>query len=92
MRWIRYQIAKLLGEELNVEVQIMQVEWESLIADLQLGSINAVIVVTHEMNFAKNVSNKIIFMDNGYIVEQGNPQYIFQDCQNKRLREFLNLD
>lgn len=70
----------------------MQVEWESLIADLQLGSINAVIVVTHEMNFAKNVSNKIIFMDNGYIVEQGNPQYIFQDCQNKRLREFLNLD
>lgn len=70
----------------------MQVEWESLIADLQLGSINAVIVVTHEMNFAKNVSNKIIFMDNGYIVEQGNAQYIFQDCQNKRLREFLNLD
>lgn len=70
----------------------MQVEWESLIAVLQLGSINAVIVVTHEMNFAKNVSNKIIFMDNGYIVEQGNAQYIFQDCQNKRLREFLNLD
>ena len=50
------------------------------------------IVVTHEMNFAKNVSNKIIFMDNGYIVEQGNAQYIFQDCQNKILREFLNLD
>lgn len=37
------QIAKLLGEELGVEVQIMQVAWESLISDLQLGSINAVI-------------------------------------------------
>ena len=50
------------------------------------------IVVTHEMNFAKNASNKIIFMDNGYIVEQGNAEYIFGECQNKRLREFLNLD
>ena len=50
------------------------------------------IVVTHEMNFAKNASNKIIFMDNGYIVEQGNAEYIFGECQNKRIREFLNLD
>ena len=50
------------------------------------------IVVTHEMNFAKNASNKIIFMDKGYIVEQGNANYIFGECQNKRLREFLNLD
>ena len=37
------QIAKLLGEELGVEVEIMQIAWESLIADLQVGSINAVI-------------------------------------------------
>lgn len=50
------------------------------------------IVVTHEMNFAKNASNKIIFMDDGYIVEQGDANYIFNTCQNKRLREFLNLD
>ena len=48
------------------------------------------IVVTHEMNFAKNVSNKVIFMDSGYIVEEGDPQQILENPQTKRLREFLN--
>lgn len=47
------------------------------------------IVVTHEMNFAKNVSNKVIFMDSGYIVEQGDPHQILENPQTKRLREFL---
>ena len=47
------------------------------------------IVVTHEMNFAKNVSNKVIFMDNGYIVEEGDPHQILENPQTKRLREFL---
>lgn len=47
------------------------------------------IVVTHEMNFAKNVSNKVIFMDSGYIVEEGNPHQILENPQTKRLREFL---
>ena len=50
------------------------------------------IVVTHEMNFAKNVSNKIVFMDKGYIVEQGTPEYIFNECKNPRLLEFLSID
>ena len=48
------------------------------------------IVVTHEMNFAKNVSNKVIFMDEGIILEQGTPEYIFEKCENKRILEFLN--
>ncbi|MDY4937601.1 MAG: amino acid ABC transporter ATP-binding protein [Candidatus Onthovivens sp.] len=47
------------------------------------------IVVTHEMNFAKNVSNKVIFMDIGYIVEEGDPHQILENPQTKRLREFL---
>lgn len=47
------------------------------------------IVVTHEMNFAKNVSNKVIFMDNGYIIEEGDPHQILENPQTKRLREFL---
>ena len=47
------------------------------------------IVVTHEMNFAKNVSNKVIFMDSGYIVEEGDPHQILENPQTKRLREFL---
>lgn len=47
------------------------------------------IVVTHEMNFAKNVSNKVIFMDSGYIVEEGEPSQILENPQTKRLRDFL---
>ena len=50
------------------------------------------IVVTHEMNFARNVSNKVVFMDKGYIIEQGTPEYIFNECKNQRLLEFLSKD
>lgn len=50
------------------------------------------IVVTHEMNFARNVSNKVVFMDKGYIIEQGTPEYIFNECENQRLLEFLSKD
>lgn len=47
------------------------------------------VVVTHEMNFAKNVSNHVVFMDNGYIVDEGSPKHIFEESTNERLREFL---
>ena len=50
------------------------------------------IVVTHEMNFAKHVSNKVVFMENGYVVESGNPKDIFDNPKTERLREFLKLD
>lgn len=50
------------------------------------------IVVTHEMNFAKSVSNKVLFMDEGIILEQGTPKYIFEECKTPRVREFLALD
>lgn len=46
------------------------------------------VIVTHEMNFAKNVSDQIIFMDNGYIAEQGTPEEVF-GSSNERMREFL---
>lgn len=46
------------------------------------------VIVTHEMNFAKNVADKIIFMDNGYIVEEGTPEEVFQS-DNARMKEFL---
>ena len=49
------------------------------------------IVVTHEMNFAKNVSNRVVFMDGGYIVEEGDPTQIFENPQSERLKEFLKL-
>lgn len=49
------------------------------------------VVVTHEMNFARNVSNRVIFMDYGLIVEQGSPEQIFEHPQNERTRAFLHL-
>lgn len=47
------------------------------------------IVVTHEMSFAKEVADRVIFMDDGYIVEQGPPQCIFGKPKNIRTKEFL---
>lgn len=46
------------------------------------------VIVTHEMNFAKNVADKVIFMDNGYIVEEGTPDEVFHS-DNARMQEFL---
>lgn len=47
------------------------------------------VVVTHEMGFAREVSNRVLFMDGGYIVEEGLPEQIFGDPQNERTKEFL---
>lgn len=49
------------------------------------------IVVTHEMNFARNVANKVIFMDKGFVVESGNPKEIFDNPKTERLKQFLKL-
>ncbi len=48
------------------------------------------VVVTHEMEFAKNVSDKVVFMDQGVIAEQGDPQQIFTNPRMPRTREFLS--
>lgn len=47
------------------------------------------IVVTHEMNFAKSVANKVVFMDSGYIVEQGNSKEILTNPKEERTKQFL---
>ena len=46
------------------------------------------VIVTHEMNFAKNVSDHVIFMDNGYIAVEGTPEEVFGSA-NERIKEFL---
>lgn len=48
------------------------------------------VVVTHEMGFAKNVSDRVIFMDKGAIVEDATPDVMFSNPANERTREFLN--
>lgn len=47
------------------------------------------IVVTHEMAFAREVADRVVFMDNGYIVEEDIPEIIFTKPKNDRTREFL---
>ncbi|MBN7773085.1 amino acid ABC transporter ATP-binding protein [Clostridium aminobutyricum] len=48
------------------------------------------VIVTHEMNFAKEVADRIIYMDKGIIVEEGTAEDIFQNPQTDRLKEFLS--
>ena len=48
------------------------------------------IVVTHEMGFAREVSDRVIFMDGGYIVEEDTPEEIFKNPKQERTKEFLS--
>ena len=48
------------------------------------------VVVTHEMGFAKEVAKKVIFMDEGVIKEQADPKEFFSNPKDERLKEFLS--
>lgn len=48
------------------------------------------VVVTHEMGFAREVGDRVLFMDEGNIVEEGNPESIFKNPQNERTQSFLS--
>ena len=48
------------------------------------------VVVTHEMGFAREVSTRVLFLDDGVIAEEGTPQQIFAAPKSERLRSFLN--
>jgi len=58
-------------------------------ADLAEGGMTMV-VVTHEMGFARRVADRVVFMDEGRIVEIGTPEHFFQNPQNERAKRFLN--
>ena len=49
------------------------------------------IIVTHEIEFAKNVADRIVFMDDGNIVEEGKPSDIFTNPKNERTKQFLKV-
>lgn len=68
---------EMVGEVLNV-MQTLAKEGMTMI------------VVTHEMGFAKQVSNRVIFMENGLIAEEGTPTQIFENPKNIRTKEFLS--
>jgi ABC-type polar amino acid transport system ATPase subunit len=48
------------------------------------------VVVTHEMGFAREVGNRVLFMDDGKVLEQGSPAQLFGNPQNPRLQDFLS--
>ena len=70
---------ELIGEVLSVMKQLAE-------------SGMTMIVVTHEMDFAKNVSNKTVFMENGVIVEEGPSHEIFENPKQERTKEFLRME
>ncbi len=67
---------ELIGEVLSVMRELAQ---EGM----------TMLVVTHEMNFARNVSNKVIFMENGVIVEQNDSKSFFEDPKEERTKTFI---
>lgn len=68
---------ELVGEVLNVMKELAQ---EGM----------TMVVVTHEMNFARDVCDRVLFFDEGKIVEEGTPEVIFTNPTHERTREFLN--
>ena len=48
------------------------------------------VIVTHEMGFAKKISNRVLFIDGGIIAEEGTPEEVFEHPKNERTKEFLS--
>ncbi|MBF6183308.1 MULTISPECIES: amino acid ABC transporter ATP-binding protein [Nocardia] len=61
----------------------------ALMADLARDGMSMV-VVTHEMGFARSVSDRVVFMDHGQVVETGTPDQLFDSAETPRLRQFLS--
>lgn len=64
-------------------------EVTDLMREIALGGMT-MIVVSHEMNFIKNFTTKVIFMDDGKIIEENTPEELFNNPKDKRLKEFLS--
>nr|WP_283777457.1 ectoine/hydroxyectoine ABC transporter ATP-binding protein EhuA [Paenibacillus sp. J2TS4] len=69
---------ELVGEVLKV------------IEDIALDGNMAMLLITHEMDFARDIADRIVFTDGGSIIEQGPPQQIFENPQSERLQAFLS--
>ena len=61
----------------------------AVMRDLALNGDMTMIVVTHEMGFARDVADRVVFMEGGVVVEQGLPDEVFDHPQQERTKEFL---
>ena len=61
----------------------------NVIRDLALSGMTCVIV-THEMGFAKSISDRVLFIDDGVVIEEGTPEEVFENPKSERLQAFLN--
>ncbi|MDD2402433.1 MAG: hypothetical protein PHI90_07300 [Clostridia bacterium] len=50
-----------------------------------------ILLITHDMGFAKRVAHRVIFMDEGQIIEEGSKKEFFDNMENKRIKKFINL-
>ncbi len=74
----------------ELEVRLAELVGEVLAAMQQLARDGmTMIVVTHEMSFARDVADRVVFMDGGVIVEQGAPEEMFTEPRTDRVRQFL---
>jgi polar amino acid transport system ATP-binding protein len=78
-----YEPTSALDPEMIGEV--LQVIKELALAGMTM------IIVTHEMNFARDIADMVLFMEDGIILEQGSPSVLFQNPREDRTRRFLNL-
>ena len=81
MPWLYRQTSSALDPELTGEVLNVMRE----LADKN----TTMIIVTHEMAFARDVASQVIFMDDGKILEQGTPQEVFEHPKEERTKQFL---
>lgn len=95
----KQRIAILRAIAMNPEVVLLDEPTSSLDPEMIMEVLNLIdeifkenktlICITHELNFAKKISNRVLFMCDGQILEQGPPQQIFNNPKNERLQLFL---
>lgn len=61
-----------------------------VIRDIAKDGEMAMILVTHEMDFAQEIADRVVFLDNGVIAEEGTPEDVLEKSNNERLQSFLH--
>ena len=91
-KWKRYALAEYgfrPGQGELVEAVLAGRDVLGVMKELARGGMT-MIVVTHEMGFARQVADRVIFMEDGRILEEGTPEHFFDNPENPRCREFLS--